>query len=186
MLKFPDEVDSVFIPHAVDTDTLKPIPFADRKQSIGTYRALDKNPVRPTHIDVPQLCEVVKEFPDWHVDLDYSMSWKERMQRLKECSIFIQDISPHMGYWGRSALEACALAVPTISNFGIFSNLEGKIQRIPILNVRWDSLGVLLKKLVNDPEYRENRGKESRRWIEQYFSYPVVGKMYSEIYKGVL
>jgi len=185
MLKFPDEVDSVFIPHAVDTETLKPIPFADRKQCVGTYRALDKNPVRPTHIDIPQLYEAVREFSGWHVDLDYALSWKERMERLKECSIFVQDISSHMGYWGRSTLEACALGVPTITNYSIL-DLNDVLNHIPIIPTHLEIIHLALAKLIREEEYRKEVGQKSRKWVESHFSYPVVGKMYSEVYAGVL
>lgn len=188
MLKFPDEVDSIFIPHAIDTENLKPIPFAERKQFIGTYRALDKNPIRPTHIDVPQLHEIVKEFPGWYVDLDYFMSWKERMQRLKECSIFVQDISPHMGYWGRSALEACALGVPCLQNYDnrLIGKSEGKLgDDIPIIRTTWDEAKKDLTELIENSDARKTIGLWSRRWIENYFSYPVVGKMYSDIYNEI-
>ena len=187
-LKFSAEIDSTFIPHAVDTDFFKPVPFEERGKTVGGYRAMDMNPVRPSDKDLKHLSEVIKKFPEWSVDLDYSQTWHERMELLPKCGIFIQDLSPHMGYWGRSALEACAFGIPTISNYSsrAIQNSEGKLGSIPIVNTKWDDIGLKLKTLIEDDLYRKDVGEKSRKWIENHFSYPVVGGMYSEVYRKAL
>lgn len=185
MLKFPDEIESVFIPHAVDVNLLKPV--EKREKIIGTYRPQVANSIKPIEEEINLLQGIVKNYPGWHVDLDYSMSWEKRIQKLSKCAIFVQDIKSYIDYWGRSALEACALGIPTITNFSInaIPKSENKIQRIPILNTQWDSIDMLLEKLIEDEDYRKNRSQESRRWVENYFSYPVIGKMYSDLYDEI-
>lgn len=186
VLKFEDEIDSIFIPHAVDIENLKP--REDKENIVGAYRPNHKTGARHGERDIQQLYEFVKSFPDWHIDLDYSMPHAERIEKLTKCSIFVQDLSPYIGYWGRSTLEACALAIPCLQNYDnrLIGNSEGKLGEIPLIKVEWNTAEKELKKLIGDEVYRKEVGQKSRRWIEEYYSYSAVGKMYSDLYKQVL
>ena len=187
-LKFPEEIDSTFIPHAVPIEQFEPLPEDQRKKSVGTYKNPNDCPVRPTGKDVIKLKEALEEWPDWMVELDYTMPWHERMEKLRECSVFVQDISPHMGYWGRSALEAAALGIPTITNYSnrAVRQSEGKLGKIPLINCEWDNIGLKLKTLIEDEDYRKTVGRSCREWIKKHFSHGVVGDMYSKLYSEVL
>lgn len=184
MLRFLDEIDSTFIPHAVDTDLLKP--KEKREKIVATYKPVNVESSKSSDEELNLLRDMVKKYPDWRIGLDWSMTWKERIARLSECSLFVQDIKSHIGYWGRSALEACALGVSTICNFNK-EKVDG-LGSIPILNSDLEHIAGDLDSLL--PDDMETRriylGEVSRKWIEDYFSYPVVGKMYSEVYRQVM
>jgi len=186
MLKFPDEIDSTFIPHAVDTDLLKP--KEKREKIVATYKPINVESSKSSDEELNLLRDMVKKYPDWRVDLDWSMAWKERMARLAECSIFVQDIKSYIGYWGRSALEACALGIPTIQNYNgdVLKHSEGKLGNPQVVRVDQETVEDALVKLIQGEDYRKDVGRCSRNWVKSHFSYPVVGKMYSDVYGSVL
>jgi len=183
---FPDEIDSTFIPHAVDVDSFKP--SEERERTIGTYHAAYKANEQTSDWDISKIQDTLQKFPDWKIDLNYKMPWKERIEKLSKCSVFIQDIIPYIGIWGRSTLEACALEVPTLENY--FSSIpvhaRDKLGDIPIIHVDEDTFESELRKLTDNEEYRKEVGKKSRNWVKEHFSYPVIGKMYSDVYREVL
>ena len=188
MLKFPNEIDSTFIPHAVNTKYLN-YSFSIDSKLIGTYEYPLTKGTRG--LDVQRFTALVeKKLPEWSVFLvgkTGKMKWKERMKALSKCSLFFQDIDPD-GYWGRSALESCSMG---ISTFGCYADKtvnmsEGKLGDIPIINVTWDNLEKELFHLVENDELRKTMSEKTREWIEKYFSYEIIGKMYTKMYEEAL
>lgn len=185
MFNFYHEMDYTFIPHAVDVDFFKP--EEKRNKTIGTYKTTYKSNTRCNDADVARICEVMQKYPDWNVDLNYSMPWKERIERLSRCAVFVQDISPYIGVWGRSSLEACALEIPTLQNYStqLASDHGEKLGEIPIVKIEDETFEAELKKLMDDEEYRKEIGRGSREWVKKHFSFPVIGEMYSEVYAAL-
>lgn len=183
---FPDEIDSIFIPHAIDVDFFKPVEKRDK--TIGTYQTEAKTKEDTSDWDIAKVEKILKKFPDWNVDLNYRMPWKERMEKLSRCSVFVQDISPHIDVWGRSTLEACALGVPTLQNYSPLVSVRAgdKLGDIPIVRVDDDSFESELQKLTEDEQYRKDIGDKSRKWVEKHFAYPVIGEMYSQVYREAM
>ena len=188
LFKFPDEIESTFIPHALDTDSFKPLPFDEREQWVGTYRPNYQNYVRPAHKDIPRLYEIVKKHKGWKVELDYTMTHLERMEKLRQCGIFVLDISPYLASWGRSGLEACALSIPTVQNSSeeCIQKTNGELGEFAFVNIDWDTAEEKIDRLINDEEYRKKVGQKAKKWIEDYFSYSAVGRKYSDVYKNIL
>lgn len=187
LLKFDDEIRSVFIPHAVDMDLFKS--SGERDKTVGTYRSFFANPQKCYQTEIDTLRRIVDKFPDWRLDLDYSLPWKERIEKLAHCGIFIQDVGPFIGYWGRSTLEACALGVPCLQNYDlghVNALSEGKLGEIPLVSVDWDTIEKELGNLISTDAHRLMLGAELRGWVEKYYSYSVVGKMYSDLYSELL
>lgn len=188
LFKIPDEVDAIFIPHAVNIDSFNPLPFEEREKWVGTYRVIYENYVRPSHKDIPRLYEIVRKHDGWKVELDYSMPHKERLEKLRRCSLFVLDISPYLASWGRSGLESCAFGVPTAQNSSeeCIHKTNGELGEFGFVNIDWDTAGEKIGRLIDDAGYRKEVGNKARKWIEDYFSYPAVGKKYSEVYRSVL
>ena len=186
MLKFEDEIESTFIPHAINIEDFKP--QEDRERVVGVYRPTHKTGFRHGDEDISRVRELIQSLDGWKVDLDYNMPHQERMEKLSQCSLFIQDISPYIGYWGRSTLEACALAVPCLQNYDnhLPSKAEGKLGEIAIKKVEYNTVQEEIEKMIRDEEYRKKAGEEARLWVGKHYSYPVVGKMYSDLYRQML
>jgi len=186
MLKFEDEIESTFIPHAINVDDFKP--QRDREKIVGVYRPTHKTGFRHGDEDISRVRELIHSFDGWRVGLDYNMPHQERMEKLSRCSLFIQDLSPYIGYWGRATLEASALEVPCMQNYDnrLTGKSEGKLGGIPLVKVELNTAEVELKKLIENEDYRVEVGRKSRQWVEDHYSYSVVGKMYSDLYRQML
>lgn len=183
---FPDEIDATFIPHAIDIGAFKP--SEERDKTIGTYQTAYKANERTSDRDISRVEETLRKFPDWKIDLNYRMPWKERLEKLARCTVFVQDISPHIGIWGRSTLEACALEVPALQNYSPAVSVRGgdKLGEIPVIRVDENTFEEELRKLLEDEGYRREVGRKSRAWVKEHFDYPVIGKMYSDVYSEVM
>lgn len=187
--RFPDELDAEFIPHAVDTVRLAPLPAGDREPgSIGCYQPEHHHTT--AHADIARLKQLLaRAHPDWHVALDRRMAWTERMSHLRRCRFFFEYMDSAMGYWGRSALEACAMGVPAFSLFSekALAMAQGRIGQPAIIPVRPENLESILDRYLNlAPEPYNALCLQSRRWVERYFRAATVGALYSRFFLGVL
>lgn len=190
MLRFPNEIKSTFIPHAVNTEDLQPLTNKNNAKVIfggyfGNFHSL----------------EVDKTFLEKHIKnkdsfvLDFKLQrihWKQSIEIIKKCDIFWQGsvISHVVRYIGRSSLEAMAMGISVISYVdekGAITLSEGKLgEGIPILNTTSEQFNNHLNKLVEDQNFRNELGIKGKEWVEKYFSYKVVGEMYSKIYEETL
>jgi hypothetical protein len=188
LFKMPEEMDATFIPHAVDVEFFTPLPFDEREKWVGTYRPNYQNPVRPSQKDIPRLYGIVTEHDGWKVELDYSMPYKERLAKLRKCSLFALDISPYFGSWSRSILEACAFGIPVLQNFSTecVEKAKDEIGEVPFIRIDWDSAEEKIGEFIENDRLREGAGEWMRAWVNEHFSYSVVGKKYSDLYRSVL
>jgi hypothetical protein len=186
LFHFPNEVDATYIPHAVNLDLFTP--SEERDKTIGTYQTAYKANERTSDWDISKLQDILRSHPDWKIDLNYKMPWKERLEKLARCMLFVQDISPHIGVWGRSTLEACALEVPTLQNYSMEVPVLGgdKLGNIPLVRVDENTIAGEIKKLIEDEGYCRELGRKSRQWVKDHFAYSIIGKMYSDVYREVL
>lgn len=193
-LVFRNECENVvFIPHAVNTNYLQPLPWDEREQWIGAYVPIVSRG-RAVLQDVNHLKAFLQHaHPDWSVWGEQSRPWRERMEELCLCSLFFQDMDKDVVYWGRSTLEACALGMPVITYYspevltmGTQGQL-GPVSQIPIQQATdGKCLCSLVDRLIQDQQLREKTGQLCRDWVEKYFSYSVVGQQYLDIYKEAL
>ncbi|MBA7647986.1 hypothetical protein ES703_55765 [subsurface metagenome] len=96
-------------------------------------------------------------------------------------------MDPNLGYFGQSALEACAFGIPTMSYLSAkaFEYGGDRLGIPPIIHVTPETLEIRLRELINSPERRAGIGANSRRWIETHFSYPVVGELYTRFFENL-
>lgn len=188
LFKLPEEVDAMFIPHALKIESFNPLPFGEREQWVGTYRPNYQNYVRPTHKDIPRLYEIVTKYDGWKIELDYSMPHQERLEKLKSCSLFVLDISPYFGSWSRSILEACAFGIPVLQNFSdeCVEKAGDEFGEFGLIAIDWDTAERRIGALIEDSTLRKEAGEKARKWVEDHFSYQAVGEKYSEVYRSVL
>ncbi len=186
--RFPDEYDAEFIPHAVDISKLIPLPIQERESgSIGCYRPEHRS--TSAHADITLLeSQLGRNHPDWHITLDKTIPWEERMRLMPRCRYFFEYMDANMGYWGRSALEACAMGVPTFSFISekALAMSQGRIGRPAVIHVTGEILEKTLLRYLNlDPEEYKELSLASRAWIENYYSYQAVGELYSRFFESL-
>jgi len=187
--RFPEEYDAEFIPHAVDTDRLQPLPPDGREAgTIGCYRPVHAN--TSAREDIERLASALRaEHPGWRITLNTIMPWEERMRGMARCRYFFEYMDPAMGYWGRSALEACALGVPAFSFVSpeALRLSDGRIGEPAVVHVERGALREVLERYLNLPEasYRA-LAERSRQWVETFYGFDAVGGLYTDFFLRVL
>ncbi len=187
--RYPEEYDGEFIPHALDTEVLQPLPFAERDPgAIGCYRPEHKSTT--AHRDIEILDEIIRRnHPGRHLTLDWTMPWSTRMKLMPKCGYFFEYMDPNMGYWGRSALEACAMGVPTFSYVSQKAKemSMGRLGNPEIIHVTRENLEKTLGEFLNLSEERfMELSERSRSWVEAHYSFEVVGEHYTRFFEKVL
>jgi len=191
MLRYLDEIDSVFIPHAVDTKFLQPIQNKNNEKfTLGTYFGH----YYATVGDDRNFLISCLQGKDINI-IDHGtrkIPWKEHIEFIKNCDVFYHGIkiSSIVGYIGRSSLECMAMKVPMITYVNEKESLklsEGKIgDFIPVYNTTQEQLKEHLERLIEDFDLRLELSNKGREWVEKYFSYAIVGRFYSDMYEEVL
>jgi len=190
MLRFLDEIESVFIPHAVDTEFLQPLQRNNEKITLGVYFGHYYATVGE---DRNFLMSCIKDKNINVIDhLSRKILWKEHIEFIKNCDILYHGIkiSEIVKYIGRSSLEAMAMGIPVITFVNEQKAIElseGKIgSYIPIYNTKLEQLKNHLDELIKNLDLRIGLGIDGRKWVERHFSYKTVGEQYSKIYEEVL
>jgi len=187
--RYPEEYDAAFIPHAVDTDKLKPVPPEERrKQAIGCYRPVHDNTSAREDIDLLETA-LRENHPGWRITLDRFMPWEERMTKMARCTHFFEYMDPQMGYWGRSALEACAMGIPTFSYLSpkALRMAGGRFGQPAILAVDRNNLREVLARYLSLPmDAYAALSRESRSWVETFYGFEPVGRLYTHFFLDVL
>jgi len=180
-----------FIPHAIDTESLTPAPYDERNgNSIGCY-----NPDRDYYDrDIALLQEAI----DSNANGCYltmkrkPIPWVEHLAEMRLCWWYYQNMDDCLGTFGRSALEACSMGVPTFS----FISEKARDHRerggfhdpeCGIINITPETLQEQLGRAIRGelgsyPKLAER----SRSWVQRHYSYDVVGRMYTDMFKEIL
>jgi hypothetical protein len=189
MLRFLDEIDSTFIPHAVDTESLNPS-YIRISGKITTYFNYGYNTSQEDRELFEKSISDKKEI-SWD-KMAKAISHEEFLNRLEtsDCYYHGIKISKIVGYVGRSGLEAMAMGIPVVTHVSESKCLElsdGKIgEHIPVLSSSEETLGNDLMKIIGDHEFSYDLESRARKWVEKYFSYEAVGRQYSKVYEEVL
>jgi len=184
--RFPEEIESEFIPHAVNTDLLKPIPISQREsKTLGCYSPLHRSTT--ARQDIALLKSVLKEeFPEWRTTMGEVTLWKDRMKALSKCMFFFQNMDAVVGIFGRSALEAAALGVPTFSFISKKARemSDGRIGDPAIIHTSRHNIREILQKTLRS-DYEELSTKV-REWVVKYYGFPVIGEYYTGFFEKLL
>lgn len=178
-----DNIDAEFIPHAVDTELLKPLPIEERQPfSIGCYNK--PNVVYQQTIRL--LASAIAENRPWKITMDEIMSWKERMKVLPRCMFFFQSLNTVAGIYGRSALESCSMGIPTFSYISERSRelSGGRIGDPAIIHVSPLTIKDVIRETLNS-DY-ETLSKKAREWVIKYHGYQTIGERYSKVFENLL
>ena len=78
------------------------------------------------------------------------------------------------GWWGSTGVEAMALGKPVVCYLrpewiSFFLKTFPQYRELPIVDANTETIYEVLKKLVVDHEYREQKGRESRQFAESFF-----------------
>ena len=182
-----------FIPHAVDTDKLVPVPYPERDaMAIGCY-----NPGRDYYDrDLALLQSAITASANGcHLVMNRApITWDQHLTELQQCWFYFQTMDEHLGTFGRSALEASSMGIPTFSYVSDRAKAEKLIRGSMRGGLSPDDIGIIEVTPQTLPDqlraaahgdlgpYQE-LAQKARRWVVKHYSYPVVGQMYTDMLK---
>lgn len=129
--------------------------------------------------------EVIKELQKKY-ELEYillhNMPREEVLQYIQKCDIFVDQII--LGSYGMAAIEAMSFGKPVICYLmpQVFEN--GLSESCPIVNANPDNLYEKLEDLLKDATKRNEIGKQSRDFVEQYHDVNKISEQLLTIYKS--
>lgn len=182
--RHPEEIDSVFIPHALPPEVFGAVGWSRRiPRSFACHNKkngrLMPSKTTTAYQDIPLLVKILAEdWPEWLVHLRTNpIPWRERINLLRYCQIYFEYLDENMQYWGRSALEACALGLPVISYFSEYAieMSEGRLGKIPIIHATKNNLREVVGELLKEPGLLQKLGEDSRSWVRSIYNYIRVG-----------
>lgn len=182
-LKYSNEFPVEFIPHAVDTDLIKPVRKRE-KNTIGFYNKKDSE--YQNYIQLLQ--QLLQEnYPEWKMVAGSTTSWWNRLQELSKCMFFFQNLSQILGNPGRSTYEAMAMGIPVFTYISpeIFKLTDRFIYGIPVFSTTVQTLKNVLETALDRVDY-EQLSKNVREWVEINLSYNVVGEEYTKLFEDLL
>ena len=186
----------------VDTKRIKPKYSFESEDKIiighftshqgGFKRSLTKGtPLIEFVMDSLEMSELKDRF-EFRVGESSQIPWKENLQRMSECDIYIESLSQGVEKgtnkhdWSITALEACALGCITITNFLFEKKYKKEYGEHGLIVANTDNeLKKILKKLLTmDRSELLTMKHKARRWVEEKHSYKVIGQRLKDILDG--
>ena len=187
--------DGKYIPQAIDTEKYE--------YCWSNGQVLAHSPSTSARKGTDDLIKALEGRTDISLDLIKGLPHKECVERKKSATLFFDQagevdfrgVTSVVGYYGNSALEAAVFGVPTIAHISERA-FEGAIiggrdirSISAILNTERGTEG--LKRVISEffklsAEERKEVSLRTRRWIEDFHSYPACALELSKVYDGLL
>ena len=144
---------------------------------------LDGDPIRICHAaripqfkgtkHVIQAVENLKKKHRVELVLMHNVPHDQAIKLKKSCHIAVDQLT-NLGGWGygMSSLESLAMGIPTITN--IHPEMEDKIPGHPFIHATPETIETQLQRLIDDVDYRHQKGREGRAWVEKVHDIEVV------------
>jgi len=121
-----------------------------------------------------EIQEALKRYEKAELRITTGASQEEAIARKRKLDVLIDQLV--LGAYGYNALEAACIGIPVMCHL--------KEDCWPLINCRRDGTDIPQKlDWLQDRAKRKTVGKKTRRWVEETHGYPVIGKMWSEIYR---
>lgn len=137
-----------------------------QKQNSGALRighAPSNRQAKGTDKILKALENLRKNFPI-EIVLIEGLSYKEALQEKQTCALFVDQIGD-LGY-GINALEALAMGIPTATS--LVKGFSEAYPDHPFIDISDEKIEEKLYPFLKDPNLREKRALEGRRWLENY------------------
>lgn len=169
------------VPLRVDIDQFKPCyPNKDNKH-IRIVHAPSKRDVKGTKYILEALEELVKKYDNIELVLVEGKTQKEAFEIYKTADIIVDQL--FVGTYGVFSIESMALGKPVITY--ISEEMKQCLpEELPIVSAGVRTIAGTLEMLINNPELRNEKGKQGRLYVENYHDYRVIAHILKDIYEG--
>lgn len=114
--------------------------------------------------------------------------WEQNLKRVSECDIYIEALQSHQNgiqlfIYGISAIESCALGKITCARFPIINKFEKTFGKCGLINTEnEEQLTQRLTDILSlSKEKFHELQLESRKWVENLYSYKSIGNLLKNI-----
>jgi len=199
-----DWFNGVYIPHAIDTDTV-PETWSDSNILAHSPSTIRK---KATSMLVDAVSVLEKNHQDvwrnWSLDIIHGLPHDECMRRKSKASLFFDQAGAHMvtslgiddviGWYGNSAIEAMAFGIPTIAHLSEVACERAEkggypLGDSPIINTPRTIEGLVASILLfvrKSPEERRAYAKRTRQFAVDFHGYKAVGQRMAQVYGELL
>lgn len=113
----------------------------------------------------------------------HGMPRQDALDMMASCDVYLDQFT--IGAYGLAALEAMAFGKPTLCY--IKPSLIGAYPSdMPIVNASQDNLAGVLESLLRDGLFRQNIGRRSRAYVEEYHDAYKIARQVLGIYKDLI
>lgn len=170
------------LPRLIDTRKILPVYEPPKSDAPLIVHAPTQREFKGTQYVEKAIEQLQREIPCRYRIVE-GMSHAKAMQLYKEADIIIDQML--CGAYGNLSVEAMALGKPVVCYIrpDLFSKYP---EGLPIVSANPDNLFDTLKTLVRNREFRVQRGRMGRKYVEKYHAADKVIKKLVNIYKEVL
>lgn len=175
-----ESVPSTFIPHAIDTTSVGPLPFEQRDlYTIGVYA----QPTTTARKDIVLLEQILAEdFPEYRIRLKEKLPHNKNLAYLEKCMFFMQHTDNRMISYGRSSVEALAMGIPVFNSVCPQAKLVWP--HLPVIDITQQNLRDKLKEHLNSDW--QSQSDKAREFAVRVHSYEAVGEQYTRFFERLL
>ncbi|MDP2683945.1 MAG: hypothetical protein Q8P20_02705 [bacterium] len=176
----PGSINNIFY-WAMDTDQWKPV-YETNNDKIIILHAPNHKHYKGTRFLLPIIERLKNEGYPIEFVLIQGMTNAEARQFYEKADIIAEQFI--IGWHGFFAIEAMALGKPVLCYIRKKEYLPSWAS-CPIVNTNPDNLYDNLKKLVENQQYRQEIGRQGRRYVEKVYSLEKVGGRLDKLYKSI-
>jgi len=163
LMHLDKRLEYLFLPY--ETDKIIPVNHRPGKK-IRIAHAARVRGFKGTDDIIRIVGELEKTLPVELVLIE-NMTHAEAMAAKSTCDIAIDQIADTGGWgYGMSSVEYLSLGIPTCTS--MVPEMETFIPDHPFIAVTRDTLAAELTKLIEDENYRKQKGAEGREWVVKY------------------
>lgn len=165
LLKYAPE-RAEWVPNPIDLDTF---PFVGTKSHSGPVtivHAPSHRQSKGTDLIIKAVRELEEEGHQINFVLVEGRSISQAMEIYRSADIVVDQVNPHIGFYGLVSIENMALGKPVLCS--INPEYENYLKDLPLVRVYPDNLKYQLRVLIEDPDLRQYIGEKGRQYVEKY------------------
>jgi glycosyltransferase involved in cell wall biosynthesis len=172
--------DAHVIPPGIDVHAIEPSPPTDRERPVVLHAPSSRR--RKGTDSVVAACEAL----DCELEIVEGLDHREAFERYRHADVIVDQLNA--GWYGVFAIEAMALGKPVVTflhDEAVRRTEEAFGIGVPIVPATKDTLGDVLRPLVESPDERRRVGAASRAYVEEVHDLRRVADRLLDLYAGL-
>jgi len=172
--------EAKILPRIIDTNKLKFVGQVNKQKPLIVH-APTRRGAKGTNRVLSAIETLKEKGYQFDFELLENLPHDTLIDKLKEADIVIDQLL--IGWYGVLGLEAMTLGKVTLAY--IREDIQNSIPNLPIVNVNPNNLTKELAEIIEDDKLREEIGKKSRTFVEEYHSEEVISDLLLNYYKDL-